>query len=452
MYEAFKGTTCVASANMQPSANFFHRPMILDRETKMAHTSSPVIGSNEPTAPGQTTNEASISHHSAPARPQAAGELHPTSTSSLQSARLFTPTTHNTTFPRLRFRRGPHFFPQHSGSAQLHLPTTGLLLLPLAMAHPGQPYIERRNERGDVFLDYGCTPDQLTAELCFASGDSDDTEHDDIDDGRGEGLSGQFAGLGLGDANTGTREPRIRRHSDQNDSTIRTGRNLQWEMDNLPIDSTRRRRVHIGNIFRPSSGIQSETENLPSEETDWPSNEQPADESTPNQGRLPNEHYALVDFQRAYKLLELPIVDDVDGENQRQMVQLAVNFIFRTLPWLNHIREDLKQLGDLYDAHSLAEQFYVEYGAAIWGLGAVGDRERDDERLARLESFFNALRTQDSTRDEAEAEAIGENPLEQLMHLRRTAVAATRVIPRGTRADGSLSALYAALEIQSADT
>lgn len=141
----------------------------------MVHTSHFKTGSDEPTASEQTSNEANISHHSAQTRPTR--ELHPASTSSSLSARLFTPTTHNTAFARLRFRRGPHFFPQHSGSAQLHLPTTGLLLLPLAMAHPGQPYIKKTNKRGDVFFDYGGTPDQLTAELCFPYDNSDDNEH-----------------------------------------------------------------------------------------------------------------------------------------------------------------------------------------------------------------------------------------------------------------------------------
>jgi hypothetical protein len=410
----------------------------------MVHISHPVIVSDEPTPLEQTSNEASISHHSAPTRP--ARELPPASTSSAQSTRLFTPTTHNTTFARLRFRRGPHLFPQHSTSAQLHLPTSGLLLLPLAMALPGQRYITKTNKRGDVFFEYGSTPDQLTAELCFPSDDSDNNEHGDIGDDQDEGLSGQFAGLRFSNADAGTHARRIRRHSEHNSSTTRPSSNPQWEMDNMPIGGARPRREHLYSTFRPSSNLQSETDNLPSEATH---DEEPADGSTPYEGGLSNEHTALIALERAYSDLQLPIEDDIGGENKNYMVQLAVQFIFRDLPWLNHIRADLETLGDLYDESDLAEKFYRQYSVAIWGLGGGGSRELHDRRLAHLDAFFAALRTQDTTR--GDAEAIGDRPLEQLVHLRRAAAAASRGTPSATRSVGSLPELYAALEVQSSD-
>ena len=411
----------------------------------MVHTSHLMTESDEPTASEQTSNEANISHHSAPARP--ARELHPASASSARSTRLFTPTTHNTAFARLRFRRGPHLFPQHSGSAQIHLPTAGLLLLPLAMAHPGQPYIKKTNKRGDVFFDYGGTPDQLTAELCFPSDDSDDNGGVSVD--QEDGLSGQFAGLRFSNADDGTRERRPRRHSEQHNSTSRPARNLQWERDNLPIYGTRPHREHVNSTFRRGSNFQWESDNLQSEATGWPSDEEHAGEGIPYDGGPSDELTALITLERAYNALEVPIEDDIGGENKNYMVQLAVQFIFRTLPQLNHIREDLKTLGDLYDESSLAEKFYIKYGVAIWGFGRGGSRELHDERLTRLDHFFAALRTQDATR--TDAEALGDMPLEQLVQLRRTAAAATRAVPKITPRVSALPELYAALEIQTAD-
>jgi hypothetical protein len=407
-----------------------------------------VIESDEPIAAEQTSTEANISHHSAPTRP--ARELHPTSTSSAQSTRLFTPTTHNTPFARLRFRRGPHFFPQHSTSAQLYLPTAGLLLLPLAMANVRQSYIKKISKRGDFFFDYGSTPDQLTAELCFPSDDSDNNEPGGIGDGQDEGLSRQFAGLSFRDADAGTRGHRPRRHSEENNSTVRTVPNLQWQIDNLPIDSTRPPKQRISITFRRSSDFQWETDNLPSEATHWPSDEEPAGESTPHEGGLSDEHIALIALGRAYNGLQLPMPDDVGGESKNYMVQLAVQFIFLTLPCLNYIRGDLETLPrDLYDVHALAEQFYVEYRVAIWGPGGGDGGDLDNQRLTHLEAFFNALRTQETVRDEAET--LGDEPLEQLVHLQRAAAATSRVVPSGTHSVVSLSELYAALEIQTAD-
>ncbi|KAM0709227.1 hypothetical protein Q7P35_003264 [Cladosporium inversicolor] len=377
--------------------------------------------------------------------------LHLTSTSSSQSARLFTPTTSK---PRLRFRRASHFHPSHSGSAKpIHLPTNGLLLLPSAMAHPGQLYTKRTNQRGDVFFDYGGTPDQLTAEVCFSSDDSDENnnnnERGDIGDGQLEGLSGQFTGLGFRDADAGILGHRPRRRSEENCSTTSRSSNSQWVMDNLPTDGTRPHREPTSSTFRPSSSLQSETDNLSAGGARWLPNEESPGGSSVYEGGLSDEHMAHVALERAYKALALPIMRDVEGEPQHHMVQLAVRFIFRTLPWLNHIRGDLEQLGDLYDAYTLAEQFYVEHGAAIWGPGAVGDQEVDGARMARLEIFFNALRTQETTRDEAEA--IGDKPLKQLVRLRRLTAAISRSVPSGNYPDGSLPALYAALEVQDAD-
>lgn len=165
MHEAYKYVSSIASADIHLTTNFFLHPVVLIVWNSMVHTSHFKTGSDEPTASEQTSNEANISHHSAQTRPTR--ELHPASTSSSLSARLFTPTTHNTAFARLRFRRGPHFFPQHSGSAQLHLSTTGLLLLPLVMTHSGQPYVKNTNKRGDMCFDYGGTPDQLSRSCVF---------------------------------------------------------------------------------------------------------------------------------------------------------------------------------------------------------------------------------------------------------------------------------------------
>ena len=446
MHEADKCDTVIASADTHISANFFLHPVVLIVQAKMVHTSHLMTGSDEPTASEQTSNEANISHHSAQTRPTS--ELHPTSTSSSQSARLFTPTTHNTAFARLRFRRGPHLFPQHSGSAQLHLPTSGLLLLPLAMAHLGQTYIKKTNKRGDVFFDYGGTPDQLTAELCFPSDDSDDNEHGGVSLDREDGLSEQFAGLRFGNADDGNRDRRPHRHSEQN-STSRTARNVQWEMDNLPIDGTRPPREHLNSTFHHGSNLQWEADNLPSEATRSPADEEPADESIPYNGGLSDEHTALIALERAYNALVLPIEDDISGENKNYMVQLAVQFIFRTLPWLNYIRGDLETLGDLYDESSLAKKFYSKYGVAVWGFDGGGSRDLRDQRLTRLGTFFAALRTQDTTRDDAEA--LGDRPLEQLVQLRRAAAAASRAVPERTYLSSSPPKLYAALEIQTAD-
>lgn len=315
------------------------------------------------------------------------------------------------------------------------------------MAYPGQHYIKRTNTRGDVFFDYGSTPDQLTVELCFPSDGSDDNnDPNNIGDGQDHGLSGQFVGLAFNDVDAGTHVRRPRRHSEHNSSTTRPSRNLQWEIDNMPIYSTRLRREHISSTFHPSSNLQWETDDLPSEAAH---DEEPAGGSTPYEGGLSNEHTALIALERAYTDFQLPIEDDIGGENKTWMVQLAVQFIFHDLPWLNHIRGDLENLGNLYDESDLAEKFYRKYSVAIWGLSGGGSRELHDQRLARLDAFFAALRTQDTTRDDAEA--IGDGPLEQLFHLRRTATAASRVFPSGTRSVGSIPHLYTALEIQAAD-
>jgi hypothetical protein len=315
------------------------------------------------------------------------------------------------------------------------------------MAHPGQPYIKKTNKRGDVFFDYGGTPDQLTADLCFPSDDSDDNGGVSVD--QEDGLSGQFAGLRFSNADDGTRERRPRRHSEQNNSTSRPARNLQWERDNLPIYGTRPHRDHISSTFRRGSNLQWETDNLQSEATGWPSDEEHAGEGIPYDGGPSDELTALITLERAYNALGVPIEDDIGGENKNYMVQLAVQFIFRTLPQLNHIREDLKTLGDLYDESSLAEKFYIKYGVAIWGFGRGGSRELHDERLTRLDHFFAALRTQDATR--TDAEALGDRPLEQLVQLRRAAAAASRTVPEVTHHVSTLPELYAALEIQTAD-
>ncbi|GAB7332548.1 hypothetical protein MBLNU13_g04331t1 [Cladosporium sp. NU13] len=317
------------------------------------------------------------------------------------------------------------------------------------MAHPGQPCIKKTNRRGDVFFDYGGTPDQLTLELCFPSDDSDDNEHGGVSLGQDDGLSGQFAGLRFSNADEGTRDLRPRRHSEQNNSTRRTTRNLQWEIDNLPIDGTRPRREQISSTFRRSSDRQWETDNLPTEATRSPLNEEPTSESIPYEGGLSDELTALVALERAYNALGLPIEDDIGGETKNYMVQLAVQFIFRTLPWLNYIRGDLETLGHLYDESDLAEKFYIKYGVAIWGFSGGGSRELHDQRLTRLDTFFAALRTQETTRDDAEA--LGDRPLEQLVQLRRAAAAASRPVPKETHIFSSLPILYAALEIQTAD-
>ena len=411
----------------------------------MVHTSGLVIGNDEPTTPEQTANEASISHHSGLRRP--ARELYPNSTSSSQSTLLFTSTTRITAFPRLRLRHEPHLPSVHSSSPhQLYLPTTGLLFLPFTMAHWRPTCSKHINGRGDIFYTYGIssasTSDQVTAEQFHPSNDSDSG---DIRHGQGEELSGQIAGLRLEDADAGTREHRIRRHSEHdNSNTTRTYCNLQWEIDNLPIDGTRPYSGRNSAATRTNANSQWETDNLPTEGTD------PIGEEIPHEGGLSDEYMVLIALERAYRGLELPIMDDINGEGQQHMVQLAVPFIFKALPWLNHIRDDLENLGDLYEGQTLAKQFYIEYGVAIWGLGAGDGGELDDQRLARLEIFFNALRTQNSTRDEAEA--TGDRPLRQLLHLRRASAAASRVVPRGTDPVASLPEFYAALEIQKVDT
>lgn len=317
------------------------------------------------------------------------------------------------------------------------------------MAHPGQPYIKKTNKRGDVFFDYGGTPDQLTADLCFPSDDSDDNKHGSVSLDRDDGLSGQFAGLRFSNGDDATRDRRPRRHSEQNNSTSRTARNVQWEIDNLPIDGTRPRREHISRTFRRGSNLQWETDNLPTEATRSPADEEQTDESIPYDGGLSDEHTALIALERAYNALGLPIEDDIGGENKNYMVQLAVQFIFRSLPWLNYIRGDLETLGDLYDESSLAVKFYSKYGVAVWGFGSGGSRELHDQRLTCLCTFFAALRTQDTTRDDAEV--LGDRPLEQLVQLRRAAAAASRTGPERPYLFSSPAKLYAALEIQTAD-
>jgi hypothetical protein len=314
------------------------------------------------------------------------------------------------------------------------------------MANVRQSYIKKVNKRGDVFFDYGSTPDQLTTELCFPSDDSDNTEPSGIGDGQDEVLSGQFAGLGFRDAGAGTRARRPRGHSEENNGTTRTATNLQWEIDNLPIDSTHPRKQRVSSTFRPSSNLQWETDNMPGA---WPSDGEPDGESTPYDGGLSDELAALLALERAYDDLQLPMPDDVGGESKSFMVQLAVQFIFRTLPWLNHIRGDLETLADLYDESDLAEKFYRKYSVAIWGVDNGGGRELHDQRLTRLDTFFAALRTQDTTRDDAEG--MGDEPLKQLVHRRRAAAAASRTVPEGTHPVGSLPKLYAALEVQTAD-
>lgn len=315
------------------------------------------------------------------------------------------------------------------------------------MAPYGQRYTRKTNKRGDVFFDYGGDPKQLTAELCFPFDDSDDNEHDGVHIDKDEGLSGQFAGLRFSDADAGAHVPPPHHPSEQHNSTRRTVTNLQWEIDNLPIDGTRPRKEYISSTYQRSSNPEWETNNLPSEATRSPSDEEPADGSMPYDGGLSDEHAALIALERAYNALELPIEDDTGGETKNYMVQVAVQFIFRTLPSLNYIRGDLETLGGLYDESDLAEKFYIQYGVAIWGFGGRGSRELHDQRLAHLDTFFAALRTQETTRDDAEA--LGDRPLEQLVQLRRAAAAASR--PEQTPLFSSLPKLYAALEIQTAD-
>lgn len=196
------------------------------------------------------------------------------------------------------------------------------------------------------------------------------------------------------------------------------------------------------------TNLQWETDNLPSEATRSPLGEEPAGENIPYEGGLSDELTALIALERAYNALELPIEDVIGGETKNYMVQVAVQFIFRTLPWLNYIRGDLETLGGLCDESDLAEKFYIQYGVAIWGFGSGGSRELRDQRLASLNTFFAALRAQETTRDDAEA--LRDRPLEQLVQLRRPAAAASR---RGqNQLFGSLPKLYAALEIQTADS
>ena len=311
-----------------------------------------------------------------------------------------------------------------------------------------------------MFYDYSrpstVIPDQQTAELCFPFGDSDNDNLNGADGGHDEDLSGQLAGPRSGDAGAGTRTHHAHHYGEQNSSTTRTSLNRQWETDNLPIEGAgsraHRARYHSGqhsSTARTSSNHQWETDNQPMEGTDGPLDEEATEERIPHRGGLSDELSALVALENAYKALEMPIMDDVDGEDQHCMIQLAVHFIFETLPWLNHIREDLEELGDLYNEITLAEQFYNEYRVALWGPGGGDGGEIDSQRLTRLETFFVALRTQDSTR--SEALEFGDQSLRQVVHLRRTTAAASGVVPSGTDPDASLSELYSSLELQNRD-
>ena len=307
------------------------------------------------------------------------------------------------------------------------------------MAPYAQLYTKKINKRGDIFFDYDGSLDHLTAELCFPSDESDDGG---VPIDQDEGLSAQFSRLKISDAGAGARVTTPQRRDEQHNSTRRAVMNSQWEIDNLPIDGTRPRREQISSTFRRSN-------NLSSEATRSPSDEDPASESIPSKGGLSDELTALIALERAYNALGLPIEDDIGGETKNYMVELAVQFIFRTLPWLNYIRGDLETLGHLYDDSDLAEKFYIKYGVAIWGFSSGGSRELHDQRLTRLDTFFAALRTQETTRDDAEA--LGDRPLEKLVQLRRAAAAASRPAPKETHLFSSLPELYAALEIQTAD-
>jgi hypothetical protein len=299
------------------------------------------------------------------------------------------------------------------------------------MALWGTTHIKQTNARGDVFYSYGslASPSPIiynesALDPCSPPNKSDNNDTGNVSNGEDEDLSGQFAGINLGDANVATREHRPRRRTEQTRGATRTNLNTQWEIDNLPIQGT-----------------------------PWATpNEEPIEgtgERVPDAGGLSDEHVALIALERAYQDLQLPIMDDGDGETQHNMVQVAVHFIFRALPCLDHIRKDMATFAHVYDAHALAEQFYIEYGVAIWGFGAGGGGNVDDQRMVRLETFFNALRAQDSTR--SEAEEIEDKPLKQLVHLRRVTADASRALPSGVQPDASLAELYSALEIQTAD-
>ena len=69
--------------------------------------------------------------------------------------------------------------------------------------------------------------------------------------------------------------------------------------------------------------------------------------------------------------------------------------------------------------------------------------------MTRLETFFAALRAQDTTRKEVEA--FGDSALRQLVHRRRVAVYSSRVLPSGIKPNATLDELYCALEVQVAD-
>lgn len=359
-----------------------------------------------------------ISHHFAAA--QSARHPQPIPTSSSQSARLYTSTTPVPPSAPSRVTSGP---PAAIRDDYIYFSAAGLLFSSLNMISQSFFGSLRKhvNDYGFTFFMPADSPTDTPDHQSPKPHVSSDDEGDDSGNGHEEDLEDQLANLNIAHAGAPVTESRTRRHTEPSDrSTHRHSHSYsQWDLDNAPIPSTP---LPTNQVPGHEGRIQTATEDR------------------------------AVALTRAFEALELPIVHTGAGAAQKLMVQVALQCTFRSEEWLNDFPKDLLELWTIYDERipTIASEFYIEYGAAIWGPGAGKDEQIDDQRIADLRKFLFVLSEQDATRDKT-----GDDPTEavkQLARLRRATV--PTFSPEDADPDdpnATLAGLYSTLEIQVSD-
>jgi hypothetical protein len=304
---------------------------------------------------------------------------------------------------------------------QLHLSATGVLFQPLEMAFTYADGSLRRhvNASGHVFYVPTISPTDATDHAppspSILSSNAGDNHNSDNPEGD---LDGHFANLDLENADAKVAgcsihiRPQPARGATSNNSFS------QWEVDNMPIQGTPL--LDVG----------------------------PAGDGPPYVAPTSTE----VTLDQAFEALELPVLEDSDGVAKFLVAQAALQFVFRNEGYLSNFRQDMPNLGDVYDERvpALASDFYHEYGVTIWGPGAGKAGELDCQRLTALQKFFALMSEQDATRKET-----GDDPeeaIKRLIRLRRATIPSAHDETGLVDPNASLAELYAALEIQISDS
>jgi hypothetical protein len=276
------------------------------------------------------------------------------------------------------------------------------------------------NEAGHVFYVPTVSPPDATDDTppSLTSSSSDAGDNHDSDNPE-EDLDGQFAKLDLSNADAKVPGCSIRIPPQPARDPASNSSFSPWEVDNMPIQDN------------PLEVVQD-----------------PGHDAPPHVAPTSTE----VTLDQAFEALELPVSEDSDGVAKLLVAQAALQFIFHSEGYLSDFREDMPDLGDIYDERlpTLASDFYHEYGLAIWGSGAGKADELDLKRLTALQKFFALMSEQDATRKET-----GDDPEEDVRKLSRLRRATNPVAHDETgeiNPNASLAELYTALEFQTSDS